>query len=238
VVLPASRPEPTRWVRGRLESPAVLAYLSLREPTMSARLAPSLLVLITLMVGVDLAAADVVSPPPTDCPPGTSAVTNHAGPHCLPAACDDGKPCPSAQVCAIQQLCLVERVFTNRTGDHHAEVVSGPCQRGQCSEGTCRSERVCMAEAVATGGRPGKVVATSPGRPAETGGGSAESLVTRQEPVPVDVPRPAPAGCRGVATVGAAVGGVMVALLATIAFLLRRRRTHPHAASKRTSRRT
>jgi hypothetical protein len=194
---------------------------------MSVRRAHPLLALITLMVGVDLAEADVVSPPPTDCPPGTTAAVNHAGPHCLPASCADPRQCPTGQICATQQLCWVERVFTNWTGEHRVEVVRGPCQSGQCPEGTCRAERVCMAQVVATGGRPNTSGTGNLGRSAETGGSgeSAESPDTRQGPTPVDGPSHPPAGCRGVAVAGAVVGGMMVALLTAIALLLRRRRT-------------
>jgi hypothetical protein len=201
---------------------------------MSVRRAHQLLIGITLMVGANLAEADVVSPPPTDCPPGTTAAVNHAGPHCLPTSCDDARQCPTGQICATQQLCWVERFFTNWTGEHRVEVVRGPCQSGQCPEGTCRAERVCMAQIVAAGGRPEAPRTANLGRSVQTGGSgeSAQSPDTRQGPTPVDGPRPPPAGCRGVAVAGAVVGGMMVALLAVIVFLLRRRRTNSTSIPK------
>jgi hypothetical protein len=171
-----------------------------------------------------LAEADMVSPPPTDCPAGTIGATNHAGPHCLPQSCGEGKACPAGQVCATQELCRVVRVFMNRTGDHQEEVIAGACVNGQCPEGTCRTERVCVAQGQATGGRRAIPEKVNVQGPAATGGKRAESPEPFPEPEAAEAPRPAPAGCRGVGAAGAVVGGTVAVLLAAIAFMLRRRR--------------
>jgi hypothetical protein len=206
---------------------------------MSVRRAHQLLVGITLMVGTTFAAADVVSPPPTDCPPGTTAATNHAGPHCSPASCKDGKSCSAGEVCATELLCWVESVYANRTGEHRVEVVRGPCRNGQCSEGTCRAERVCMApELVAAAGRPGTLGTRGLGRSAETGGRRAPAASLEPPLETTDRPSPPPAGCRGTAIASAVAGGMMAALLGAIAFLLRRRRKKTRAVRPRTTRRT
>jgi hypothetical protein len=187
-------------------------------------------VLSVLTLGIVLARADLVPPPPTDCPPGTRGATNHAGPHCLPVHCSDQRPCPKGETCALAALCLVERTYANMTGQRTTTVVQGLCRNGQCEQGTCRREPVCVSrpwasaapssraapsapdgDAAETAGSPG--IETNP----DTSGGQSTESVT--QPIPG---RPLP-GCSSLHAAAAITGVVLAGLAASIALVLRRR---------------
>jgi hypothetical protein len=115
------------------------------------------LVALAFSLSVRGVRADLVAAPPADCPPGTRGATSHAGPHCLPVSCDQATPCPAGATCVTEHLCSVERKFVNMSGHGTATVIQGRCQNGQCAEGTCRPERVCVSHEAAAGGRPSAV---------------------------------------------------------------------------------
>jgi hypothetical protein len=91
-----------------------------------------------LLTVTTLSHADVIAPPPIDCPPGQVGVTSHGGPSCLaapprdcpvgwrgevggecvPHHCDEASGCPAGLQCKPESICLtpIERHFENRRG--------------------------------------------------------------------------------------------------------------------------
>ena len=61
---------------------------------------------MSLLLLCSLALADVVGPDPTNCPPGSRGTSNHSGPYCVPATCDNG--CPDGESCTSTRLCILE----------------------------------------------------------------------------------------------------------------------------------
>jgi hypothetical protein len=105
----------------------------------------ALLLAGTLSVGS--ARADVVGPPPTSCPPGSTPESNHGGSYCDPADCEDG--CAAGQTCQAAKLCLTRRTYRSRGGNEHMRIeVVGTCPvTGICAPGTCETLQVCVADA-------------------------------------------------------------------------------------------
>jgi len=97
--------------------------------------------------GVGSARADVVMPPPTNCPDGARGRTSHSGPHCAPWTCERG--CEEGKVCRPVGLCIAKRQGANRRGGRFEfEVVTGTCKAGEaCANGTCEVREVCASSA-------------------------------------------------------------------------------------------
>jgi MYXO-CTERM domain-containing protein len=94
------------------------------------------------------ARADVVSPPPKNCPNGTDPETCHGPPHCAPHLCASDADCKGAGVCKSASFCVSS---INCGGGWHpsqpVQSVSGVCT-GTCPSGeTCSTLKVCMGSA-------------------------------------------------------------------------------------------
>jgi hypothetical protein len=91
------------------------------------------------------ARADVVPPPPTDCPDGTQPWSGHGGPLCVPHDCGgEAGPCQDdAGVCQSRSYCI-EVVTMSRSGAGTYNAVRGLCPTsGSCDAGTCQPVQVC-----------------------------------------------------------------------------------------------
>ena len=98
------------------------------------------------VVGFD-ARADVVEPPPEDCPPGTYADSNHGGPHCAAGYCPDAGACPEDMPCQPTDFCVEETYVVTMSGAFTLEAVVGACPDGQtCDAGVCQRLDVCYGE--------------------------------------------------------------------------------------------
>jgi hypothetical protein len=108
-----------------------------------------------------LALADVVNPPPTDCPAGSFGEVSHAGPYCRADDCSaDATGCAAASPCQSQALCSVEIAGASMGGPFTVNNIVGPCAAdGTCTEGVCKTLSVCMP----TGGAGGAPSAASGG---------------------------------------------------------------------------
>ncbi|HJL17774.1 MAG TPA: hypothetical protein RMH99_19065 [Sandaracinaceae bacterium LLY-WYZ-13_1] len=99
--------------------------------------------------------ADVVSPPPTDCPEGSGPVDFcHGPPTCSASTCATDEDCAGELVCRDRDLCTLEHCCSGRccamdcgsppTKYTHVE---GPCGAGGTCDGfgaSCTSIRVCV----------------------------------------------------------------------------------------------
>lgn len=103
-----------------------------------------------LLLLVRLAAADVVNPEPTNCPPGSVGTSSHAGEWCTPAPTCDEQAC--ADSCREVGLCVTETEeecggMVPDTGDctFTKVEVHGRCRdQGDCDVGTCIVEERCV----------------------------------------------------------------------------------------------
>jgi hypothetical protein len=96
--------------------------------------------------------ADVVGPPPTKCPDGTTPEESHAGPYCRMNDCPDAGPCPDGTACQSRYLCV--EVLRGGTIDGVTTVhnVVDVCpDASSCEVGACELHEVCMP---AVGVRP------------------------------------------------------------------------------------
>lgn len=101
------------------------------------------------------AQADVVSPPPADCPEGSSGAVSHAGPFCAAIDCSaDASKC-GVRGCESRSICLEDIEGVSAGGPFTVKNVKGPCAAdGTCAVGTCTTLSVCVA-ASGTGGVSG-----------------------------------------------------------------------------------
>ena len=162
---------------------------------------PPFAALAAALVAVAPARADVVSPPPTNCPGGTDPETCHGPPYCAPHLCVADADCKGAGVCKSASFCVSSIHCSGGWGGPHPPVqsVSGVCS-GTCADGaTCSTLKVCMS--------------STPTRPAPSSPSAASSSGAK-----------ASGGSCNVA--GSPGGeGAWLAALAAAAAALRRRRT-------------
>jgi MYXO-CTERM domain-containing protein len=55
------------------------------------------------------ARADVVGPPPTDCPSGSVGASTHSGPYCAPADCHTDMDCTGGATCQPMAVCIAQQ---------------------------------------------------------------------------------------------------------------------------------
>ncbi|MGC4113998.1 MAG: hypothetical protein QM765_04930 [Myxococcales bacterium] len=172
--------------------------------------------LLTLAPG--LVRADVLGPPPTNCPAGAKGRTSHSGPHCVPATCENG--CEAGFACKPTDLCIAQRQGATRVGRYTFETVRGPCGANRtCAEGTCETREVCVPSAAAPvepAGRDAAVeVAATPAQPSAT----PDAQVQEDKKLGTETRKPA--ACATGTSEGALALALPLALLAVVA--LRRR---------------
>ncbi|MEZ4323129.1 MAG: hypothetical protein R3F61_37025 [Myxococcota bacterium] len=87
---------------------------------------------------LSLALADVVGPPPDDCPPGASGTSSHGGPYCVPSTCDG--TCEEGGTCEPAGLCVLEE--TRECGG--MQDPENPCTYlHREARGTCQTQDDC-----------------------------------------------------------------------------------------------
>ncbi|MAC25779.1 MAG: hypothetical protein CMN31_29205 [Sandaracinus sp.] len=112
--------------------------------------------------------ADVVGPPPDDCPAGSTPESCHGGPYCAPSRCETDADCADGTVCEARDLCLSTVSCAGLLppdvdpAEFDRDAVSTDC--GSCEAG-CAPIAVC----VAPGGGDGGGCATTPATPASRG---------------------------------------------------------------------
>src|SRR5512141_1015376 len=104
----------------------------------------AVLLAFTLLARSGAARADMVQPPPENCPPGTHGASTHAGQYCQPRPCSETGACAAGTICSVGHLCVSERKYTNMTGTGTVSAVEGSCEDGVCLRGDCRALRVCL----------------------------------------------------------------------------------------------
>jgi hypothetical protein len=190
-----------------------------------------LLCVTAWVLWVSGARADMIMPPPKDCPAGSKGTSTHAGPHCAPVACRRAEDCGDGQRCRGVRLCVAERTYQNRAGHQMTRVIEGTCPDGKCATGTCRTLRVCAEPPKGAGGQGARQPTPAPA-PALAGGANAigdEADAARREPGPSEADESGPSpqrtdrhGC-ALDSVPVLVVGLLLAAVALL--LLWRRRS-------------
>lgn len=114
------------------------------------------------------ARADVVDPPPENCPAGTNPGSSHSGPICSPRpACMSDVMCGGGEACEEVRLCVVQRpcggLLPPDAGPCFIDHAVGFCGAdGSCGEGTCVIRDVCAAPGSTSGGGCGCSVTRGP----------------------------------------------------------------------------
>ena len=109
------------------------------------------------------AGADVIGPPPTNCPAGTKAESCHGGPHCKPEVCVNDASCKLGKSCQAQQYCIHTINCGGGYGTKYVDVAKGTCPGGApCKVGTCKTVKVCMAKAPTPDAKPPTPDSTPP----------------------------------------------------------------------------
>ncbi len=148
---------------------------------------------LATMLWISAARADVIRPPPEQCPDGSRPTSTHAGPHCTPRDCENGEPCDEGLECQRVPLCVVERRFVSRAGPSSTRVIEGACPDGSCAAGECQQMPVCVAN-MGTRGQPAEP--TPPPTPTPTSTARTEptpASTASAEPTPVAVDETPPA---------------------------------------------
>jgi hypothetical protein len=164
------------------------------------------------------ARADVLIPPPADCPAGSKGRTSHSGPHCAPRTCERG--CEEGLACRPTDLCIVQRQGANRVHRFTFEVVTGPCPADRkCPEGACETRDVCVPGAApveppiagpdaATGPVPAAATVPEP-----AGASAPDAQVLEDQKLGTEVRKPA--AC----SAGAGDGALALAVAFAVALL-------------------
>ncbi len=104
-----------------------------------------------LLCSPAIAWADVVGPPPEDCPAGTRPMSSHCGPHCIADTCSNDSECNDGESCVERSLCIYQ--YQGPCGNHPPDAattthdaVAAACPNGNaCDKGTCETLDVCSA---------------------------------------------------------------------------------------------
>ena len=105
--------------------------------------------------------ADVVGPPPSSCPVGSTPSSSHSGPLCRPepvcladVMCGGGEACEEVRLCVVQVPCG-GRIEPD-AGPCFQDDVVGYCDgAGNCGTGTWETFDACIAPGSAGGGGGG-----------------------------------------------------------------------------------
>ena len=112
------------------------------------------------------ASADVVGPPPTSCPAGSTPSTCHGGPHCTPNLCGTDADCTGGTACKDVAYCVTT---INCSGllppdadpsQFEKDAVDAAC--GACSGGQpCKTLKVCIAGGTSSSSSSGGTTSSS-----------------------------------------------------------------------------
>lgn len=162
----ATADSPRRWAPG---GPAVIVA------TMHTRRPATWTLAALLLLSAGPARADVVGPPPRNCPVGSSGDSCHGGPFCRPSTCLNDTECSEGSTCQDVMACIggIQCGGLEGGGDPPIDTFEGLCDKGSCSgEAECQAIKQCLpAGDPTTGGSTGGGSAGTDS--AGTGGGSA-----------------------------------------------------------------
>ncbi len=127
------------------------------RPT-AGRLCLMLTALAVIVALRSTALADVVGPPPTDCPTGSHGASCHGGAYCAPVTCVDSSSCTNGTTCLEVKWCIGQISCAGRWPFDAArpltDTFEGSCEGGgTCTKGTCKTIKVCT---VPGGSSPGR----------------------------------------------------------------------------------
>ena len=99
---------------------------------------------LLLVLAIPLSArADVVGPPPTDYPAGTTGQSCHGNGFCTVRACTSDSECTGGQVCRTTGFCMGTVQCWGGGGPSAVATINGLCPRGdECA--TCQRARTCV----------------------------------------------------------------------------------------------
>lgn len=89
--------------------------------------------------------ADVVMPPPSQCPEGSKPTTSHAGPTCEPTTCKKDKDCKSGQRCVSWPLCVEKRRGYSHGFPFTVMHATAVCPKNTCAKGSCQKAMRCVS---------------------------------------------------------------------------------------------
>jgi hypothetical protein len=102
---------------------------------------------IALVVAASPARADVVSPPPEQCPAGSEGIDCHGRPTCRIRRCNENTDCGDGEACQRRNLCVTVQNCGGESGEPRYDHVTGECRDGSCAEGDCnRRASVCVPD--------------------------------------------------------------------------------------------
>ncbi len=109
---------------------------------------------LVLALGAGEARADVVGPPPDDCPEGSEGATCHGGPFCRARGCMSDSDCDTGTTCKELPLCTGKIGCAGNIppdadpNDFTQDKIEGPCPNGnECTAGsTCVKQKVCVGD--------------------------------------------------------------------------------------------
>ncbi|MBX3274726.1 MAG: hypothetical protein KF729_30950 [Sandaracinaceae bacterium] len=124
---------------------------------------------VSFAMGASVARADVVGPPPTDCPLGARGSTCHGMEYCSPRSCTTGADCAGGEICQSRDLCVTSRSCGGRLEPDAGPpppvtVVLGECSGGACGTGACESRMVCVPDGTPPGTGGGGCACSASGR--------------------------------------------------------------------------
>ncbi|MDC3954948.1 hypothetical protein [Polyangium jinanense] len=115
---------------------------------------------LSALAFVTPARADVVGPPPDECPEGTEGGSCHGGPYCRPIECTSDAECGNGETCKDQPLCVSTISCVGLLPpdaspmDFETPKIEALCPNGnECMQGaTCKTQKVCVSAASSSDG--------------------------------------------------------------------------------------
>ncbi len=98
--------------------------------------------------------ADMVPPPPDNCPSGATGESCHGGEYCRPYTCDDDSSCSGGRVCREEQICVGQYHCPGGIygGESFPDSFESMCANGSCTAGTCETMKVCVTASDSSSG--------------------------------------------------------------------------------------
>jgi hypothetical protein len=147
------------------------------DGTVSRAVVTFAVAIATVSVGPSVR-ADVVGPPPDECPDGSLGGSSHCGPYCSPDRCTGDDDCEGDTTCQEVPLCVEVLECMSNGGPFTQEAVTDTCEGGGgCDdESTCQTLQVCAPPEVFTSVQRAGCGCAAPGRGAAGGAALAVLL--------------------------------------------------------------